>query len=214
MRKPPKIILDSLKVAAGLFWTLTYLLIIKQGFQDQTFGMPLLALCANLSWEFIFAFIYPHGLPQRYISRMWFIFDCLIVGQYLRFAPAEFSLPAGWFFPVFVFSLMGSFAVLLLAIKKWDYPKGIYTALGQNLLMSVLFVVMLVNRGSIAGQSIYIALFKLLGTGMSTAAIGLWWKPTAVVRGVGAGIFLIDLLYLGMVYQTAMQAGLNPWAWF
>lgn len=48
----------ALKLGLGVSWTLAYMLIIKRRFQDKTFGMPLTALCANLSWEFIFSFLY------------------------------------------------------------------------------------------------------------------------------------------------------------
>ena len=51
---------DALMLGSGIFWTLTYVPIIWRGFLDQTYGMPLAALCANLSWEFIFSFVHPH----------------------------------------------------------------------------------------------------------------------------------------------------------
>ena len=38
-----------LLLSPGLFWTLTYVLVIRQGFRDRTYGMPLVALCANIS---------------------------------------------------------------------------------------------------------------------------------------------------------------------
>jgi len=50
---------DILLVSSGVLWTVTYLLIIRRGFLDHTYGMPLVALCANLSWEFIFSFVFP-----------------------------------------------------------------------------------------------------------------------------------------------------------
>jgi len=43
-----------LKLGSGLFWTLTYLIIIRRGFIDKSYGMPLAALSANISWEAIF----------------------------------------------------------------------------------------------------------------------------------------------------------------
>jgi hypothetical protein len=52
---------DILLVGSGVLWTITYLLIIRRGVLDRTYGMPLVALCANLSWEFIFSFVFPHG---------------------------------------------------------------------------------------------------------------------------------------------------------
>ena len=42
-------------IVGGIFWSLAYFLIIRQGFKDRTYGMPLAALCANISWEAIFA---------------------------------------------------------------------------------------------------------------------------------------------------------------
>jgi len=41
---------------------------IRRGFKDKTFGMPFAALCANISWEAIFAFVTPHSSPQIYIN--------------------------------------------------------------------------------------------------------------------------------------------------
>lgn len=40
-------------------WTVAYALIIWRGFKDRTFGMPLVALGANLSWEVILATPWP-----------------------------------------------------------------------------------------------------------------------------------------------------------
>jgi hypothetical protein len=67
-----------LAIASGLFWSLTYLLIIRRGFQDRTYGMPMAALCFNLSWEFIFSFVYPHEGVQRFINIVWFGLDVII----------------------------------------------------------------------------------------------------------------------------------------
>ena|GEM_PF-3259334 len=41
-----------LQIGTGLFWSLVYLLIIKQWFKDKTTGVPLPALRANIAWEF------------------------------------------------------------------------------------------------------------------------------------------------------------------
>ncbi len=53
------------QLGMGLFWIITYILIIKRGFQDKKYGMPMVALCANISWEFIFTFIYPQNDLQK-----------------------------------------------------------------------------------------------------------------------------------------------------
>jgi hypothetical protein len=81
--------LDAIMVGCGVLWTLAYLLIIRQGFLDRTYGMPLAALCANLSWEFIFTFVYPHDLPQRAENVVWLSFDFVILGQLLLYGARE-----------------------------------------------------------------------------------------------------------------------------
>ncbi|HZD35671.1 MAG TPA: hypothetical protein VE130_10735 [Nitrososphaeraceae archaeon] len=63
----------------GVFWVLTYVFIVSKGFKDKTYGMPVIALCINFSWEFIFSFILPHSAPQLFINYLWFGLDTIIV---------------------------------------------------------------------------------------------------------------------------------------
>ena len=77
-------------VFGGMFWILTYIFIISKGFKDKTYGMPLIALCANISWEFIYSFIFPHTPPQLFINYLWFGLDVIIVIQFLKYSKNEF----------------------------------------------------------------------------------------------------------------------------
>ena len=69
-------------ILGGIFWILTYIFIISKGYKDKTYGMPLLALCANIAWEFIFSFLLPHSPLQLYINYLWFALDVVIVFQF------------------------------------------------------------------------------------------------------------------------------------
>ena len=73
----------EIMMMGGLFWSATYILIIKRGFKDKTFGMPMATLCANISWEVIFTFITPHDPPQLYVNYIGFALDAIIVMQFL-----------------------------------------------------------------------------------------------------------------------------------
>jgi hypothetical protein len=145
---------DGILVGSGVLWTLTYLLIIRQGFLDRTYGMPLAALCVNLSWEFIFAFVYPHDLPQRAVNVVWFSFDLVILGQVLLYGPREFgNLSRRLFYAGFALALGTAFGAVLATTLEFDDFDGAYSAFGQNLMMSILFVTMLYSRGSLRGQN-------------------------------------------------------------
>ncbi|WP_066511316.1 hypothetical protein [Rufibacter sp. DG15C] len=202
-----------LMIGSGVFWTITYLLILRRGYLDKTYGMPMAALCANLAWEFIFAFVHPHPLPQLYIDYLWFLFDVGILVQYLRYGSKEFPahLPKGLFYPTFSFSLV--FAALLIAAISHEFDEyiGIYAAFGQNLMMSVLFVRMYLKRYSVQGQSIYIALAKLVGTVFPSVLFYLYFPDSYLLILLYLGILIFDAVYVGLLYRHQVKEGISPW---
>lgn len=205
----------TLQISSGVCWTLVYLFIIKRGFQDKALGMPLVALCANISWEFIFSFIYPHDVPQYYVNIVWFLFDVIILLQALKFGRFDFNrnLPARLFYPVFALTLSMSFCAVLFVSREFkDTEQGKYAAFGQNLMMSVMFVSMLLRRNSVRGQSIYIALFKMLGTLLPSILFFLYFPASSLLDFLYVAIFIFDLIYFVMLYQKCLAARINPWA--
>ena len=192
-------------IIGGIFWSITYILIIRQGYKDKTYSMPLAALCANISWEAIFSFIHPHSPPQLYINYAWFILDVLIVFQFLKFGKSEFpNFSIKQFIASFVFALVLAFCSVLFISYEFNDWKGAYAAFGQNLMMSILFISMLVNRNSLRGQSIYVAVFKMLGTGVSSLAFYLYQpisQGSLLMPFLYISIFVCDIIYLILIYQ-------------
>jgi len=203
----------SLEIGSGIFWTLVYLLIIRLGFRDQTYGMPITALCANISWEFIFSFMIPHDSPQNYINVVWFVFDLIIVCQTLRFGRTVFE-PGQLFYPAFVLGLVTSFGVILAITYEFSDWDGKYAAFGQNLMMSVLFIAMLLKRRDVSGQSVYIALFKMLGTLLPSILFYLRFPTSVLLNSLYVSIFVFDSIYLVMLYAKHRELGINPWIRF
>lgn len=203
---------DALMLGSGAFWTFTYVLMIRRGFLDKTYGMPLVALCANVSWEFIFSFLYPHGPVQRPVNIVWFSLDLVILLQLLRYGPREFDdLSKRVFYAMFGLALATSFGAVLSVTYEFDDWDGVYSAFGQNLLMSVLFLAMLRARGSLRGQSVLIALSKMLGTGLASVAFYLYSslsEGSVLLPFLYVAILAFDLMYvLAMVRaQRALES--------
>jgi hypothetical protein len=205
----------TLMLSSGVFWTLTYILIIRRGFLDKTYGMPLVALCANLSWEFIFSFFHPHAPIQRSVNIVWFSFDLVILFQLLRYGPREFAdLPKEVFYAAFGLALATSFCMVLFISYEFNDLSGAYAAFGQNLLMSVLFITMLYRRRSLRGQSIWIAVCKLLGTALASLAFYLYadtFQRSILLPFLFGAILVYDLFYIGMVYvQQKVETRTEP----
>jgi hypothetical protein len=210
------VLFDAIMVGSGVLWTLTYLLIIRQGFLHRTYGMPLVALCANISWEFIFAFVYPHDLPQRAVNVVWLSFDVVILVQLLLYGPREFAtLPRRLFYAAFALALATAFGAVLTVTLQFDDSDGVYSAFGQNLMMSILFVTMLYSRGSMRGQSVWIAVLKMVGTALASFSFYLFnpdYDGSILLLFLYVAILIFDGIYVGATTAFARRERkpLNP----
>lgn len=199
--------MSFLKIGTGIFWSITYLLIIKRGFNDKTYGMPMIALCANITWEFIFSFILPHQMPQLVVNIIWFALDTVIFFQFVKFGKNE---SPKWFLPTLVVTLTLNFLIVLaitLEFKDWF---GKYSAFSQSLLMSILFIALLNKRNNVTGQSMYIAIFKMLGT-LIASTLFLIFYPSLLIILLSIATFIFDWLYIGLLYVKFLEMGVNPW---
>lgn len=201
-----------LGIASGIFWLITYLLIIKRGYQDKACGMPMAALCLNISWEFIFSFVHPHTGIQLVINTAWFVLDSIIVLQYLRYESARrpAGISAALFYAGFLSIMIASFLTVLLTTREFSNWAGYYTAFGQNLLMSILFVRMLLERKDLAGQSLYIGLAKMLGTFCASVLVFVYAPDSHLTVFFAWAILFFDLAYVGMYIRQSRRFGVNP----
>jgi|SRR5690606_4367379 len=206
---------NILILTGGIFWLLVYIEIIRKGFKDKTYGMPLAALLVNISWEFISSFVFPAEGIQLYINYLWFFLDLVILLQLLIYWKNEFDIKSSFIFYSFIFiSGLTAYFIVLIFSKEFGITIGsFYVAFGDNLMMSILFITMLLHRKSLRGQSISIALFKLLGTLFIVIA---YYDFTTEIRNslllqfLYISIFVFDFIYLCLVYLQSKKSFLFP----
>ncbi len=206
------ILITGLTLVSGICWTLVYLELINRGFRDETCGMPYFALAFNIAWEFIYAFLIYQGFPlQRVVNVVWFALDLGILYTYFRYGREDFPKAyAGYFIPWSLLVLAVAFGTLYFAGRELPGTRGgTYSAFAQNLMMSILFIAMVVRRDNVQGQSMYIAIFKWLGTLAPTILIYLA-TGSRLVLVLGIAIFLYDVAYIIMLYEKFVELGLNP----
>lgn len=183
-----------LQIATGLLWSITYILIIRQGFKDKTYGMPMAAICANISWEFIFSFLYPHGGLQNIIIIVWFVLDVFIAYQYLKFGPKKFL------YSIFFLTIALCSWIIIASVYEFSDFEGKYAAFSQNLMMSILFISLLFKRGNAKGQSIYIAVFKMIGS-LIPAIVFYFYFKSELIAVLSLGTFVFDLIYVVFLHE-------------
>lgn len=120
--------ITTLPIRYVLFWIITYLFIIYKGWQEKKYGMPMAAICANISWEFIFAFLYPQNELQRVITLIWLVLDIFILMQFLRYAPKEYKkiISSKLLYLSFVITLIASFFIILGIVHEFHDFEGKY----------------------------------------------------------------------------------------
>ncbi len=190
------------QLGMGLFWLITYILVIKKGFQDKRYGMPMAAICANISWEFIFSCMYPLNDLQRLITFLWFLLDIFILMQFLLYGHKEYKkiIPRKIVYSSFFITLVVSFFTILAMMHEFDDRAGIYAAFIQNLMMSGLFIALFIQRGNLSGQSMGIAVCKMVGT--MFAAIGFYmYFRTPLITIISLAILMYDWMYIVLIYR-------------
>ncbi len=190
------------QIGMGLFWIITYLLVIYKGWKDKKYGMPMVAICANIAWEFIFTFLYPQNDLQQLITLTWLILDVVILMQFLRFAPPEYRriLSKKLLYASFLVTLIFSMFMILGIIHQFQDFEGKYAAFLQNLMMSGLFIGLLLRRGNLDGQSMGIAVCKMIGTLFAAVGFYLYFR-TPLITIISMATLFYDCLYILLIYQ-------------
>ncbi len=218
-------------------WMVTYVALIWRGMKDRSYGMPILALALNLTWELIFlAFIPPQGsldstlvphgaLKAQIVFGLCFLLDAGILYTYFRFGYKYFAQSYGLTRPQWI-----GYSVALLAFSFLVIHSGAYffmqfdsyfhhdqieaaklIAFIQNAVMSLAFVAMFHMRRSIEGQSFTIAWTKFLGSSLTVGPIYLMQHPDNYFAWVIIGTMaLADIWYMGLIWGALRRAGINP----
>jgi len=211
---------EIVAVPGGLLWLACYVLILRRAWLDKAPGMPLVALASNICWELLFGFVKPDAPPMDTINQVWCLVDGALLYQLLRYGGPEFgrSWPRKLFLPVVGLTLVLAWGLVYGSYLEFHDLDGRYTAWGGNLLMSALFVQLVLQRRSVAGQSVWIALSKLLGTlcfdvaqAVKTPSWPLHGDLGPLMMVLYVGCAALDLLYLGLLVRQCRAEGINPW---
>ena len=194
----------------SLLWTLAYILMIRRGFRDRTYALPLLAILLNFSWEFIYVVIYrPDNRTVLWLRIIWLVVDVFNVWLLLRYGKAIQSVPEikQHFYSVVVCTFALCYLGHLALHERFSDHPASDSAYSINFIMSVLFVFMYFNRRDLSGLSYGAAWAKMLGTGiMSLATVIGFLKEGGThffLEYLFACIFLFDVIYIYMLHKAS-----------
>ena len=218
-------------------WMVTYSAIIWRGIADRSYGMPIVALALNLTWEFtFFAVLTPYGsldsnlVPNgaekaQLVFGICLLLDIGILYTYFRYGFRHFEgkyelTKELWVFYsvgllLFSFLIIHSAALFFMQFDVYFHRDQIEAAkliaFIQNAVMSICFIAMFHMRNSIEGQSFTIAWTKFLGSSLTVGPIYLMQHPDNYFAWVVIGtMFLADFWYMILIWRALRKAGINP----
>lgn len=206
-----------LVAVSGIAWTVVYLKSIQLGLKEKTYCIPLWALGLNMAWEIIYAF---NGIcsgdfgAQTIANISWMVCDALIVYTYFKYGRKWMpEQDQKYFIPYSVLAFVSCMVMQLAFYLNMPWLQAAqYSAFAQNVLMSVMFVVMLRRRGSTEGQSMVIAVAKWLGTLAPAIQQGIVEEFNIYIILCGVLCSVWDILYIAMLSrkkkeEAALKAG-------
>jgi hypothetical protein len=217
----PTILESSASMSCLLLWLIAYVLIIRRGFKDQTFGMPLTAICANVSWEGLLAFVFAQPNPTAAkVYLLWFAADLVILFTGLKYGRREFPHPfiQRWFYLIMAFGIAMFTAGTWAFMKVYNDNYGQVTGWIYDIPIGTLLIAMLLRRRSVKGQSIYIAACIWLAN-VVAYYLTLSYPmpppplPMLLIHVIFACVLVLNSTYLGflgLLWQQCKQEGINP----
>jgi small basic protein len=209
---PPQTWLILAGVVGDSLWIAAYIMIIVKGFKDRAYGVPMVALALNFTWEFIYAIVYPPvGTISTILRWSWFVTDAVIVYQFFRYGRENQTIPEArqYFLPMAIFTFVAAYFGQLTYHWHFHDRWGYQDAFTINLLMSILFVYFFFDRIGLAGLSYGAAWCKMLGTTLLSVTNFTQrkesWHSYSFMIYLYVATFLFDVLYILLLRRAMTQ---------
>nr|UUG60174.1 terpene cyclase [Mycoleptodicus sp. DH-2022a] len=172
---------DGLTIASGILWTTAYALYIRQSWKDQSYGMPILAICCNITWEFIYGVVYPPAMAEQIAFMPWIFIDLVLMYGTVKFGPREWKhspLVARNLTTILIIGVIMTLAAhWLFAIQFKDVTDAsFWSGYFCQVVVSWSAIAQLISRCSTRGHSMTIWAYRFLGTCCATSVFQ--WRVT------------------------------------
>lgn len=148
---------------SNVFWVTNYVTMVTTSLREQTYCMPLLALCSNLGWEFTYAFIFEFddGGSSDYARYLHYI--GVTVNCYVAYLTVKNGKAREWAHAPLIQKNLGKIVVvgiLVFTVAEVLFAMQIGLAHSQQwagcacqLFLSLSMLCQLLTRGSSRGTS-------------------------------------------------------------
>lgn len=210
----------NLTVLGDLCWAIAYILIIRQCFRQRTYGLPLVAIVMNFTWELQYSLVQPPRCDNGSLDVVkvamilaWAVLDAFIVWQLFRYGRAEqtFAEIQRYYPLVLVGALLLAAAGNFAFAEFYPDAAAPLSGLMINFVMSLLFIFLLFARPDLHGIGWGASWFRVSGNSVIFLAnIFLLEESPASLRGfvlfLFCGTAIFDIAFMVLLHkQRAAQ---------
>lgn len=196
----PQLILFAV---AAAYWVWVYIVVIKDIHKYKFIGIPILAVCANFAWEFLWSFKYHTNMGQAFEwgYRAWFVLDLYIFYNIFKYGQIQFdnAFLKSKYNLIVIFTLFCWIAGIYALTKEYYDPIGAISAYIVNVHMSAIYILLIAQFPKEPTLSLSTATHKMLGTAL-TSVFCFWVFPDQYFMLTLCVItFILDMAYIFLI---------------
>lgn len=198
----------SMYLIGGVCWFISYLMVVRRViFKDKFLEYPIMAVTANVIWEFLWGFILPLQFGGIYLLILWrsaFALDVYMFYTVLTKGKIQVSIPALQknYVPIMIVAIIFWGAMIYAFYQSGaDIPMGFNSGMILNVMMSTLCL-MLFWKFPKKKFSFWAGFFRAIATDVFLMIYIIDRSPDLLFPQVTGVISLIlDTSYLILVYK-------------
>lgn len=189
-----------------LFWVVAYAVLVREIVKKKFVEMPAYVAGANIGWEFVWSFFYhpDTGLLFSLSYQAAFLLDCFIFYSVLRYGTKqpmnEESRKHFKFFCIanFIFWILFSYTY---RHEGFDTMIGANSGYIINVVLSLQCVFLLFQTRDTKEFSMLLAWSRMLGTGLITVSMFIFYPENSFVQLLGVTCLLLDCSFIYVLWQ-------------
>ncbi|MBL57481.1 MAG: hypothetical protein CMP61_09855 [Flavobacteriales bacterium] len=183
-----------------LFWVICYAVLVRTMVKKKFVEMPFFIACGNLAWEFIWSVFYhpDTGFLFSLSYQAAFLLDCFIFFYVVKYGGNFMHIPEikkHWK-GICIGSLLGWIPLnYFFVYNGFDTCIGANSGYILNIIIAVLYPYTMIQIGA-QHYSKLVAWCKMLGTGLITVSMFIFYPTNYFTQTLGVMVLLLDCYYI------------------
>lgn len=189
-----------------LFWVGAYAVLVWEIRKKKFVEMPAYVAGANIGWEFVWSFIYhpDTGWLFALSYQCAFLLDCYIFYATLRYGTKQpMNATTKKHFVLFSFINLLFWVLFTFAHRDEGYDTTIGANSGYiiNVILSLQCVFLLMQTQETEKFSMLLAWCRMLGTGLITVSMFIFYNESFFVQLLGVSCFMMDCTFIYILWK-------------